>query len=141
MKCVGFDNPPCVRCAKVGRECRPQQYTRNRSVSRQVEENLAPKPASHDVIESLPSKDARAWSPNGSSLPGEGTPVWPSNDSSLPSIYTTPPFMSVIQETKPSDSTSAVSIKRWRIEPPPPEEPLFNRDMAQLIKLEVEILL
>lgn len=32
MKCEGVENPPCIRCSKVGRECIPQ--TSNRKVTR-----------------------------------------------------------------------------------------------------------
>lgn len=137
MKCVGFDNPPCVRCAKVDRECIPQQYTRNRPGLRAVEKSPAsPKPASYNVSQIL-TPQGRTWSPNesGGGQPREQFRDWLPNDSSLPSIYSIPPLMSVVEQTTSSDSTYTISSKRRRIEPPPSQDPLFHRDMVRLIEL------
>ena len=137
MKCVGFDNPPCVRCAKVGRECIPQQYTRNRPGLRVAEKSPdPPKAASYNVNQIL-TPQGRTWSPNesGEGAPSEQSRDWLPNNSSLPSIYSTPPLMSVVEQTTPSDSTYTVSSKRQRIEPPPSQDPLFYRDMVRLIEL------
>jgi hypothetical protein len=140
MKCIGFENPPCVGCAKVGRECIPQQYTRNRSGLRVTERTPAPRPAAYTINQVLTPRGPNTWSPSES---GIGRPReehlesrdWPSNDSNLPSIYSTPPLVSIVEQTTPSDSTYSVSSNRRRIEPPSSEDPLFHRDMVRLIGL------
>lgn len=137
MKCVGFDSPPCARCAKVGRECLPQQYTRNRPGLRVVEKTPAPKPALYTINQILTPRGPRTWSPNesGGGQQREESRDWLPNNSSLPSIYSTPPLVSVVQQTTPSDSTYSVSSKRRKIEIPSSEDPLFHRDMVRLIEL------
>lgn len=141
MKCVGFENPPCARCAKVGRECVPQQYTRNRPGLRIIERTPAPKPTMYTINQILTPRglvnSPHTWSPNESAVgqPREQSRDWPANESNLPSIYSIPPLVSIVQQTTPSDTAYSASPKRRRIEAPLLEDPLFHRDMVRLIEL------
>src|SRR5690348_10935661 len=48
MKCEGVENPPCIRCAKVGRECIPQTSTRKTArTSRPPTQQYPTVPSSH----------------------------------------------------------------------------------------------
>jgi hypothetical protein len=113
----------------------PQQYTRNRPGMKNVEKSEVSKPTPYNMGEIPTPQAPRAWPSNESNFTAEESRDWLPNESNLPSIYSTPPLMSVVEQSTPSDSTFTVSSKRRRIEPPSSEDPLFNRDMVQLIKL------
>jgi hypothetical protein len=119
MKCVGFDRPPCDRCAKVGRDCLPQQYIRNRP-QRQSSRDLVP----------VSDPDERPHL----------SEHWATSDvdSNLPSIYSASPLQAVLQAS-PSDGTydalGSKTSKRRRLELS--DGPISKRDMLELIILFV----
>ncbi|KAK0119957.1 hypothetical protein ONS95_011381 [Cadophora gregata] len=109
MKCEGSENPPCIRCQKVGRECVPQTTYRQKSiVETRISDVRVNQHASRiSSIASIPRPPTNSFrflpDPKPRSVDRE-----PANDSVIPCIYSTPPVDAVLESRfKPSSSTSS----------------------------------
>ncbi|KAH7410876.1 hypothetical protein BKA64DRAFT_662043 [Cadophora sp. MPI-SDFR-AT-0126] len=112
MKCEGSENPPCIRCRKVGRECVPQTSSRQKSTA----ETRAFDATSIQHASRTPSNAPipRPQTNNFRFLPDPRPRAADhrlANDSVIPSIYSTPPVDAVLEPRfKPSSSSPSPRI-------------------------------
>ncbi|KAL2070631.1 hypothetical protein VTL71DRAFT_13657, partial [Oculimacula yallundae] len=111
MKCEGWENPPCTRCAKVGRECIPQTSTRTKGSSGSHQSDV--NDGNINQTRARHSAGAAIDRPKSSSLnyildpvPRTLGAVAP-EESVIPSIYSTPPVNAVLDHGGKSSSPSS----------------------------------
>ena len=129
MKCIGSDEPPCARCAKAGRECivqRPARPGHSFGTSTPGFHVGANKPQNDTRLVEQASGSASGGSnnrdellgarPTHGFLPINSTPST-TNQSFLPSIYTNPPYSTVLNQSDGTPNQAVENVdspKRWK---------------------------
>jgi hypothetical protein len=116
MKCIGSNNPPCARCAKAGRECIVERPARTNHVSG------TSSPNSHVRVNG-PSSQLRISRGNEQVGPRHNHNLSPissniaTKELALPSIYSTPPYSTVFNQSDGSpnhDAEDLGSHRSWK---------------------------